>query len=289
MDRVALAWKVGDRTVRRFAADQGLSWSGAVGLYLFLSIPPLMILVTWLGDLFAPRDEATTFAVDQIAKLVPGSTDLLHGIVDSAPEGTTSAIVSVVILLLSGSRVFAALTSAINVMWRRVDAIDFWRRQMLRAGMLIIAGVLVATSAATEWLIGTVSELLSINGFAAWLADWQLLPAVILAAALWATYMYLPQERVDRRVALLAAVLATVLIRIAQWLIGLAIAGAIDPSRAYGTLGEVALLLTWALVIGAIVLLGAELVVVIEELRGRDIDDARERSEQRFTRDEDAA
>lgn len=289
MNRIRTVWTVANRTVRRFAADQGLSWAGAVGFYLFLSIPPLMIVVTWLGDLFAPREEAAAFAVEQVAKLVPSSTELLQGIVEAAPEGTGSAIISIVILLFSGSRVFAALTSAINVMWRRVDAIHFWRRQALRAGMLTIAAALLATSAATEWLIGTASEMLGIDGFTEWVADWQLLPAIVLTAALWATYVYLPQERVDRSVALLAAVLATIAIRVAQWVIGLAIAGAIDPSRAYGTLGEVALLLTWALVIGVIILLGSELVVVLEEMRGRDIDDAEQRSEQRFTRRQDAA
>ena len=32
-----------------FVDDQGLSWAGAIGLYLFLSVPPLMVAVTWVS------------------------------------------------------------------------------------------------------------------------------------------------------------------------------------------------------------------------------------------------
>lgn len=285
MHRLGSIWRIGDRTVRRFAADQGLTWAGAVALYLFLSIPPLMMVITWAGGLVAPRAEATAFAVAQVAKFVPSSEGLLRGIVAQAPDSTGAALVSIAILLVSGTRIFAALTSALNVIWRRIDDLVFWRRQVLRAGMLGIAGALVGISAATEWVLTTASAAIGVDGFTQWIADWQLLPATILVLALWATYLYLPQTAVDRRTALGVAIGAAVAIRAAQWLTGVAIAGAIDPSRAYGALGEVALLLTWGLVIAVIILLGAELLVVIEERHGRHID-ADGRSEERFTSDD---
>ena len=37
------------RTLSLFADDQGLSWAGAIGLYLFLSVPPFLVAAVYLG------------------------------------------------------------------------------------------------------------------------------------------------------------------------------------------------------------------------------------------------
>ena len=75
--------------------------------------------------------------------------------------------------------------------------------------------------------------------------------------------------------AAVGAVLATLGIRIAQAVTGLAAeAGALET--AYGDLASVALLASWALVVGAIVLVGAAVVAVLEG-QDRTGDDSEER------------
>ena len=47
----ATLWTTG----RLFADDQGLSWAGAIGLYLFLSVPPFIVAMAYVGGLFFPE------------------------------------------------------------------------------------------------------------------------------------------------------------------------------------------------------------------------------------------
>ncbi len=261
----ARAWRTGWDATELFVADQGLSWAGAIGLYLFLSVPPTMVAVAWAGRLIAPPDAAAAFVVEMVSKYVPADPGLLESVVAHDPQGAAAAVGSVLLLLFSGSRAFAALTSAINVMWLRVDRLTFWRRQGLRLGMLVVALALIGLSAAAEGLItaladgGTSEDQL-------WLLDWQLIPMALLAAMLFAIYKVLPREHVDPRHAAFGAVLATVGVRLAQAALGLAADAGIFMTP-YGDLASVALMATWALVVGAIVLYGAAVVATLDGKR----------------------
>ncbi|MDQ3691738.1 MAG: YihY/virulence factor BrkB family protein, partial [Chloroflexota bacterium] len=190
------AWSTIWLTVRVYADDQGLTWAGAIGLYLFLSIPPFMVATAYVAALFVPPDQAESFVIEQVAKYLPSEQGLLEGIVESRPTEAIGGAISVALLLFSGSRAFAALTSAINVMWRRVDRLTFVRRQALRFGMLFVTLVLLTVAALGEALVfalfgaGTSSQEL-------WLLDWQLIPAFLLGAFLLVAYKLLPREPVS--------------------------------------------------------------------------------------------
>ena len=50
-------------TMRLFADDQGLTWAGAIGLYLFLSVPPFVVASVYIGGLFFPSGEVEAFVL----------------------------------------------------------------------------------------------------------------------------------------------------------------------------------------------------------------------------------
>jgi membrane protein len=235
-----------------------------------------MVAVSWAGRLVTGPEAARAFVVEQVGKYVPTQPALLDGIAAHGPESPAAATASVALLLFSGSRAFAALTSAVNVLWLRVDQLTFWRRQLLRVGMLGIALVLIGLSALAEGLVARLGS----NGASEtdlWLLDWQLIPMLLLAAMLYAIYKVLPREPVDRWHAATGAVLATVGVRLAQAGLGfVADAGLFETP--YGELAGVALMATWALVVGAIVLYGAAVVAILDGKRPE------ERTERRFTR-----
>lgn len=251
-----------------FVDDQGLSWAGAIGLYLFLSVPPFMVAVTWMAGAFVGNSGAESFVVEQVSKYLPAEQKLLQGVVGSAPGNGAAALASVLLLLFSGSRAFAAMTSAINVLWRRVDELTFVRRQALRIGMLMVTVVLLALAAMGEALVRAIAGATT-GGDGMWLLDWQILPSVLLATFLLIAYKLLPREPVSWWHAAVGATGATVGIRLAQAGLG-ALAQAGTFRTPYGDLAGVALIATWALVVGVIVLWCAALVAALDGKRPGD-------------------
>jgi membrane protein len=251
--------------LRMFVDDQGLSWAGAVGLYLFLSVPPFVVGAVYLGGLVVPPVQAESFVLEQVAKYLPAELGLLEAIVAHRPDSPGAAVLSTALLLFSGSRAFAAMLSAINVTWRRVDALTFWRRQALRLGMVAVTLLLLVVAAVAEAGIAALAG----NGAASdplWLLDWQILPSLLLGAFLLVAYKVLPREPVSWFHAAVGAATATVGVRVAQAATGwLARAGTFETP--YGELAGVALMATWALVVGVVILFGATLVAALDGKR----------------------
>ena len=271
------AWHTTRETVRLFIDDQALSWAGAIGLYLFLSVPPFMVAAVYLGGAVAPSADTEAFVVEQIAKYLPAEQELLQGIVSRPPESVATGAVSIALLLFSGSRAFAAMTSALNVMWRQVDELTFWRRQALRVGMVLATLALTGAAAVGETLIAALDSG-GTDEDELWLLDWQLLPTALLSAFLLVAYKVLPREPVSLRHAALGAAVATVGVRLAQAALGiLAEGGWLEVP--YGDLAGVALMATWSLVVGVVILFGGALVAVLDGKRSTD-----DRASERFSR-----
>jgi membrane protein len=255
------AWHALWASLRLFSADQGLSWGGAIGLYLFLSVPPLIVAGVYLGGLVVPSSQAEQFVIEQVAKYLPAQQDLLQGIVTTRPAGLMGGLVSLIFLLVSGSRAFAALSGVINVIWQEVQELTFWRRQLLRLGMLVVSLGLLLLAAVAEAGMGGLAHGGGDQG-QLWIARWQILPTLLLGLFLFVAYKTLPRDPVDWRHAIAGAVIATVGIRIAQAGTGyLSAAGAMRTS--YGELAGVALIATWALVVGVIVVYGAVVTAML--------------------------
>lgn len=255
---VHTAWK----SLLLFSRAQGLSWAGAVGLYLFLSVPPLMVASSLLFQPFMSKYAAEDLVLDQAVKFVPARIDLLTGVfAGNTGSSIAVALVSLGFLLFSGSRAFAALSSAVNVMWRQSDKVGFWDRQLMRLWMLGAALGLLLVAALAEAGIGA---LLGGNAESrqVWLIQWQVIPTLLLAGFLFVAYKTLPRDEVRWEHAALGAILATVGVRVAQAVMGyMSQAGSFETP--YGTLAGVALLATWALVVGVVVLVGATVVAVL--------------------------
>lgn len=256
-ESVAVVW----RSIKLFVDANGWSWSGALGLFLFLSVPPLMVASAFLASLLFPENEAKAFVIVQASKFVPAREELLESVlVREEPIATGAGLVSLGFLLFSGSRTFAALASAINRMWHRTDQLSFWDTQRSRIWLLGLSVALLALSGAAEATISAVTDTNA--GEQIWLLDWQILPFTILGIFIFIAYRILPEAEVTWQHAAIGALVATIGVRISQAVMGvMSEAGTFD--NPYGGLAGVGLLATWAFVVGVAVLLGASLVAVL--------------------------
>lgn len=265
-----VAW----RSLLLFIRSNGWSWSGAVGLFLFLSVPPLMVASAFLASLLFAEPEAKAFVITQASKFVPAQAELLRGVLIREESIATGAgIVSLAFLLFAGSRAFAALASAINRMYGRTGELSFWDTQRSRAWLLVLSLILLALSGAAEAAISAITG--SQAGEQVWLLEWQLLPFILIGVFFFIAYRVLPEAEVTWQHAAIGAALSTTGVRISQAVMGvMSEMGTFDSP--YGALADVGLMATWAFVVGVAVLVGASITAV---LGGHDQDGSRSRAE----------
>ncbi len=262
--RVRPAWRVARRTVVNYFDEQGLQWAGAVAFYLVLSVPPLLIAAVSIGVVVVGADAAQSFLVGQVQQFLPAQDDVVSDIVQQTVNASgPAALVAVAFLLFSGSRVFASLIAAIDIMWQEVEPPGFWRRQVERVVMVFTVGALLALAGAVDVAIAIASDVLDLPVAVRLVGQSQVIPVLFLGTGLFLLYYLIPRRAATWRTALFGAALAAVALRLAQagftgYLVTFGGFGS-----AYGPIAGLAAVLTWALVASSIILLGAHLVAVL--------------------------
>ncbi len=263
--RLRILFLIVHRVVFGFVNHDGLSWSAAMAFWLVLSLPPLVIAVSSVASAVLGRETAQSLLADQIIANLPAEGDLIRQLVERE-IGLVSigGLGSLVLLLFSGSRVFTALIKGIYVMWRHVERESLIRREMLRFALVVIVGGLMVSSIILQLAVLAVQD--DIGALSTILITW-VLPFALVVAGLFITYRLLPRGRATWQTALLGAVTAAILLRIAQVVFVFLLGTVLEFEDSYGPVAEVALLATWAFVASATVLLGAELVATLDRHR----------------------
>jgi membrane protein len=258
------AWRVVRRTVRNYLEEEGLQWSGAVAFYLVLSVPPLLIAGVSIGIVLVGADSARSFLEDQVARFLPTEREIVGQIVDQTVQASgAAALAAVGFLLFSGSRVFASLITAINLMWHEIEMPGFWRRQLERTLMVLTVGALLAMAGVADVSLALASDVLDLPTSLRVLVQSQVVPALFIGSGLFLLFYLIPRRAATWRTALAGAIFGAVALRLAQALFTgyLRDFGGFDS--AYGPIAGLAAVLTWALVASGIILLAAHFVAVL--------------------------
>jgi membrane protein len=258
------AWRVVRRTATNYLDEEGLQWSGAVAFYLVLSVPPLLIAAMSMGVVFIGTERAQTFLVDQVAQFLPTEEAIVAEIIEQTVEASgAAALAAVGFLLFSGSRVFASLIAAINIMWQEIEPPGFLRRQLQRAGMVLTVGVLLAMAGVVDVAIALAGELFELPAVVRVVAQSQLVPFLFIGSGLFLLFYLIPRRAATWQTALLGAVLGAAALRIAQAIFTTYLRNFGGFDSAYGPIAGLAVVLTWALVASSIILIAAHLVAVL--------------------------
>jgi membrane protein len=263
--RARLAFIVGHRVLFGFIHHDGLSWAAAMAFWLVLSLPPLVIGVSSVAGAIVGREAAQELLSEQIVANLPAEGNLIRELAEREIGLTSMAGAgSLILLLFSGSRVFSAMVNAINVMWRHVEPTGLVRRELMRLVLVVAVGGTLLTSVALQLgILGAADDLGELAG----ILTRFVLPFVIVVLGLSVTYRVVPRARATWKTALLGAVTAAILLRVAQLIFTTLLGTVMDFETGYGPLAGVAVLMTWAVVASAVVLLGAELVATLDRHR----------------------
>ena len=258
----SVAW----RALRNFVDQEGVQWSGAVAFYLVLSVPPLVIAAFSIGVVIVGEQTARDFVTSQVTQFLPAEQDVVRQIATRTISASGGAIlVSLAFLLFSGSRVFASLIAAINVMWREVPEPGFVRRQIVRVVMLFTTGALFAVAGAAELSVALAGD--AIPSPLSVLVRAQVLPAALLIAALFLLFKIVPRRAATWQSALIGAVVGAALLRLAQAAFTWYLVTVGNFESAYGPIASAAIVMTWALVAAAVILLAGHVVAILNDTR----------------------
>jgi membrane protein len=255
---IPLTWQ----TIKDTSTDNGPQWAAAIAYHALLSVFPLMLAAVSIASYFVPPNEAISQLTHYLGEYLPrGQTQIRTTIQEVvASRGATSAI-SVLLLLWTGSHAFGVLAQALNIAYDVDDQYTFLQRFLLRIGMTVGVGLLFLLALGSSLILGALGGIVQAvpagQGLLALLVDWAA-PALLLLAAYFLVYQFVPYGRQDWRASLSGAVLASALFFVVRALFNSYVQQFGQYNLVYGSLAIVIVLMIWAWIMALITLLGGE-------------------------------
>ena len=277
MKRQRSLWSILQGTTENWLADQASSISAALAFYCAFSLAPLLIIIVTIAGWIVGDQLAYSYLDSQVTMLFGRqSATLILQAMDSArsEEGTWATIVSVVMLIVGASTVFAALESALQQIWGGRTAVprnwrSFVRSRLISFGFILAIGFLLLVSLTLTTALAALRGYVvrHFEGLVGMFASLDFLLSIGLGTGLVALiYRYLPARRLPWRQVLTGAMVTALLFHLGRWAIGLYLGRATQPT-AYGAAASFAALLLWLYYSAQIFLFGAEFTACLGRTR----------------------
>ena len=262
--------------------DKASLLAAALAYYTVFSITPLLVIaIAIVGAVFG-QEAARGEILDQINTLVgEQGAQAIEMALNNANQPEISgvaSIISVIVLLIGASGVFAQLQEALNTIWNVTvrperGILNFIRKRLLSFGMVLALGFLLLVSLIASAVLSAISKL-DIDLLPGLTIFWQLLNTGVsfgFIAVLFALiYKYLPDVKIRWKDVWVGAIVTALLFGLGKYLIGLYL-GRGSLGSAYGAAGSLIVFLAWVFYSAQILLFGAELTQVYARRYGRQI------------------
>jgi len=270
-------WQILKGTTGNWLEDQASSISAALAFYCAFSLAPLLIIIVSIAGWIVGGELAYSYVGNQLTMLFgEQSAKLILEAMRGAQstEGTWATIVSVVMLLVGASTVFAALESALQQVWGGRGSLSrgwrsFVRSRLISFGFILAIGFLLLVSLTLTTALAALRGyvLRHFEGMVGILASMDFLLSILLGTGLVALmYRYLPARRLAWRHVITGALVTALLFHLGRWGIGLYLGRATQPT-AYGAAASFAALLLWLYYSAQIFLFGAEFTACLGQSR----------------------
>ena len=267
---------------REWQQDKVSLLAAALAYYTVFSVTPLLVIAIAIAGAVFGQDTARGEIVQQLNKLVGEQgaqvIEIALGNANQPELGSLASMISVVILLIGASGVFAQLQEALNTVWDVKTKKDrsvwqFIRKRLLSFGMVMAIGFLLLVSLLISAILSGISKL-ETNLLPDWVSLGQSLNLVIsfgLISLLFALiYKYLPDVKIRWQDVWVGAIMTAVMFTFGRFLIGLYLVRS-GFGSAYGAAGSLIIFLAWVFYSAQILLFGAEFTQVYARKYGRTI------------------
>lgn len=258
-----------------------MHWGASAAFYTLFSLPPLLILLASVGGLLVPSANVENDLVVRLAPLLsPEGVELLEGVLDRISEigfSSLRAVPSGLLLVVTGTAVFANLQTALNEIWD-VQSHGTVLASVLRTrlvslltaaalGLVLLSsfvfttGVQILTRLSAGTLLESVGLIRLLDPVASVLVYWILFTVL---------FRVLPDAEVKWRDVLAGGLVTAVLFLAGKEGLAYYLANT-DAGSAYGAAGSVLLFLLWIYYSVQMVFMGAVFTRVWSRHRGRPI------------------
>ena len=268
------------QSVNAWLDDYAPSMGAAIAYYTVFSIAPLLIIVIAVAGLIWGEDAVRGEIFGQLAGLLgkegaAGIQSLLAS-ADKPTEGIVSTVISIVILIVGATTVFAELQSALDRIWKvpaQAKQSGIWatlRARLLSFGLVLGLAFLLMVSLVTS---------AALSAFGSWfgglMPGWEILLQLInvvlsigFTAVLFAMiYRYMPQVEIAWRDVMVGGLVTAVLFQVGKVAISLYI-GKSAVASPFAAAGSIVVLLVWVYYAAQVFLLGAEFTWVYANRHG---------------------
>ncbi|WP_457334127.1 YihY/virulence factor BrkB family protein [Rhizobacter sp. P5_C2] len=267
-------WSLVKQAGNAWIDDYAPSMGAALSYYSMFSLAPLLLIVIAIAGLVFGEEAARGEVFGQIRGLLgTESAQAVEAVLASLhkpAEGTASAVLGIVVLLVGATSVFGELQDALDRIWRapaRVRASGWWnllRARLLSFGMILGIAFLLMVSLVLSAAISALGKWWG-GAFGNWATLAQL---VNLAVGLLMTtgvfamiYKLMPRVDVRWHDVWLGALLTALLFTVGRYLIG-AYIGRSGVASGFGAAGSLIVIFVWVYYSAQIFLMGAELTWV---------------------------
>lgn len=255
--------------VRGWSEDEASSMGAALAFYALFSMAPLLLLVISIVALVVDADVAGRLVFDQLRELLgeQGAT-AVRGVLQAAnksDEGVLAATVSLVMLVLGATTVFAELQRDLDRIWRHKKPEGAGWSTMIGPrlwafGLVLSIGFLLLVSlvlsAAVSYLGSLWAAVLPGAGLA--LRALELAVSFVVIMGLFAMiYKILPSVRIAWQDVWVGAAITSLLFAVGKWLIGLYL-GKSAVASPFGAAGTLVVVILWVYYSAQVFFLGAE-------------------------------
>jgi len=260
------------QAVNDFIADEAMTLGAALAFYAMLSLAPLLILVFSVVGLAGEgfREDLTANIKAQVDPKAEGAVDL---VVSNASQqqrtGIISTIISLGLLVLSATAVFAQLQTSLNKIWdveaRSGQGVWGWiHKRLLSLAMVAGIGVLALASVLVSSWIGRAT----MGGWAFWKVLDTAVSVGVFVAVFGLIYKFLPDVRIGWQEVWVGALITAVLFVLGKYALSQYFAYS-SVGSVYGAAGSLVALLLWIYYSTLIFFFGAELTQVYADRYGR--------------------
>ena len=268
------------KAVMAWVDDYAPSMGAAISYYTIFSLAPLLVIVIAIAGAVFGRDAVQNQIVGQIGGLVgqegAGAVEAMLKAASDTDKGLIAGIISVVVLLVGATSVFAELQSALDRIWHvpeKEKPSGIWsvlRARLLSFGLILGLAFLLMVSLMVSAGLAAFDDW-----FGGLLPGWEILlqGANVLISLGIVTLLFamifklMPTAAIAWRDVWIGAAVTAVLFELGKLLIGLYL-GKSGVTEAFAAAGSLVVLVAWVYYAAQIFLLGAEFTKVYADEHG---------------------
>ncbi|CAG0977376.1 hypothetical protein METP2_01755 [Methanosarcinales archaeon] len=267
-------WFLLKETLNEFISDDAIKFSASLSYYTIFSLPPLLIIIIYLGGIFAGAEAVRGEVFGQINGLVGNEAALqiqeMIKNVKLSNNNSFAAVIGVITLFLGATGVFVEMQGSLNIIWGlkakpHRGLMVFIKHRLISfsiiasMGFLLLVGLII--NSLTSILIERLKFLFpDIAVFLFYALNIGML-FIFITLIFTVIFRMLPDGKVSYKDAIIGAAFTASLFMVGKSVIG-AYIGSSSTASIYGVAGSLIIILLWIYYSAIILYFGAEFTEV---------------------------